>query len=178
MAMSVVRVALFVLALLAGALSAGFFYTFSILIMPALATADAGTAILAMQKINLSVRTPLFAFAFFGAPALALLTAAAAGMAGHRRAAWLALASGLLQVGAVFAVTMLVNVPLNDALAPVASGPTAAATWAGYDARWTPWNHARALGAAVSFLFLLAAFASDVVAVRRGRSLAGHPIGA
>ena len=77
--MSVVRVALFVLALLAGALSAGFFYTFSILIMPALATADAGTAILAMQKINLSVRTPLFAFAFFGAPALALLTAAAAG---------------------------------------------------------------------------------------------------
>ena len=129
--MSVVRVALFVLALLAGALSAGFFYTFSILIMPALATADAGTAILAMQKINLSVRTPLFAFAFFGAPALALLTAAAAGLAGHRRAAWLALASGLLQLGAVFAVTMLVNVPLNEALAPVAaSGPTAAATWA------------------------------------------------
>ena len=118
--MSVVRVALFVLALLAGALSAGFFYTFSILIMPALATADAGTAILAMQKINLSVRTPLFAFAFFGAPALALLAAAAAGMAGHRRAAWLALVSGLLQVGAVFAVTMLVNVPLNEALAPVA----------------------------------------------------------
>ncbi|HZX86985.1 MAG TPA: anthrone oxygenase family protein [Reyranella sp.] len=165
--MSVVRVALFVLALLAGALSAGFFYTFSILIMPALATADAGTAILAMQKINLSVRTPLFAFAFFGAPALALLTAAAAGAAGHRRAAWLALASGLLQAGAVFAVTMVVNVPLNEALALVAaSGPTAATTWAGYDARWTPWNHVRALGAAASFLFLLAAFASDVVAAQ------------
>ena len=164
--MSMVRVALFVLALLAGALIAGFFYTFSILIMPALATADAGTAIVAMQKINLSVRTPLFAFAFFGAPALALLVAMFAGLAGHRSAAWLA-------------VTMLVNVPLNEALAPVAaSGPTAAATWAGYDARWTPWNHVRAVGAAVSFLFLLAAFASDVVAARRGRSLAGQPIGA
>lgn len=177
--MSVVRAALFALALLAGALSAGFFYTFSILVMPALATADAGTAILAMQKINLSVRTPLFAFAFFGAPALALLAAMFAGLAGHRRAAWLAFVSGLLQIGAVFAVTMLVNVPLNDALAPVAaSSPTATATWAGYDARWTPWNHVRAVGAAVSFLFLLAAFASDVVAARRGRSLAGHPIGA
>ena len=129
--MSVVRTALFALALLAGALSAGFFYTFSILVMPALGTADAGTAIVAMQKINQSVRTPLFAFAFFGAPALALLVAAAAGLAGHRRAAWLALVSGLLQVGAVFAVTMLVNVPLNEALAPVAaSAPTAAATWA------------------------------------------------
>ena len=165
--MSVVRVVLFVLALLAGALSAGFFYTFSILIMPALATADAGTAILAMQKINLSVRTALFAFAFFGAPALALLTAAAAGLAGHRLAAWLALASGLLQVGAVFAVTMLVNVPLNEALAPVAvSGPAAAATWGAHDARWTPWNHVRAVGAAVSFLILLAAFASDAAARR------------
>ena len=55
--MSVVRTALFALALLAGALSAGFLYTFSILVMPALATADAATAIVAMQKINLSVRT-------------------------------------------------------------------------------------------------------------------------
>ena len=177
--MSVVRTALFALALLAGALSTGFFYTFSILVMPALGTADAGTAIVAMQKINLSVRTPLFAFAFFGAPPLALLVAMFAGLAGHRRAAWLAFVSGLLQSGAVFAVTMLVNVPLNEALAPVAaSGPTAAATWAGYDVRWTPWNHVRAVGAAVSFLFLLAAFASDVVAGKRGRSLAGHPIGA
>jgi uncharacterized membrane protein len=168
--MSFVRTALFALALLAGALSTGFFYTFSILVMPALATADAGTAIVAMQKINLSVRTALFAFAFFGAPALALL-AAAAGLAGHRRAAWLALVAGLLQVGAVFAVTMLVNVPLNEALAPVAaSGPAAAATWASYDAQWTPWNHVRAVGAAASFLLLLAAFASDVVAARRGRS--------
>lgn len=174
--MSFVRTVLFALALLAAALSAGFFYTFSILVMPALATADAATAIVAMQKINLSVRTALFAFAFFGAPALALLAAAAAGLAGHRRAAWLALLGGLLQVGAVFAVTMLVNVPLNEALAPVAaSGPAAAATWASYDVQWTPWNHVRAVGAAVSFLLLLAAFASDVVAVRRGRSIAGHP---
>ena len=132
--MSVVRMALFALALLAGALSAGFFYTFSILVMPALATADAGTAIVAMQKINLSVRTAFFAFAFFGAPALALLAAAAAGLAGHRRAAWLALVAGLL-----------------------------------HDARWTPWNHVRAVGAAVSFLFLLAAFASDVGAGRARR---------
>jgi uncharacterized membrane protein len=168
--MSVVRVVLFVLALLAGALSAGFFYTFSILIMPALATADASTAILAMQKINLSVRTVLFAFAFFGAPALALLAAVAAGLAGHRRAAWLALVAGLLQLGAVFAVTMLVNVPLNEGLAPIAaSGPAATATWAAYDARWTPWNHVRAVGAAGSFLFLLAAFASDVGAGRARR---------
>jgi uncharacterized membrane protein len=166
--MSVVRVALFGLALLAGALSAGFFYTFSILIMPALATADGGTAILAMQKINLSVRTVLFAFAFFGAPVLALLAALAAGLAGHCSAAGLALASGLLQIGAVFAVTMMVNVPLNEALAPVAaSGPAAAATWASYDARWTPWNHVRAVGATASFLCLLAAFAADIVVRER-----------
>ena len=174
--MSFVRTVLFALALLAGALSAGFFYTFSILVMPALATADAATAIVAMQKINLSVRTALFAFAFFGAPALALLAAATAGLAGHRRAAWLALLGGLLQVGAVFAVTMLVNVPLNETLAPVAaSGPAAAATWASYDAQWTPWNHVRAVGAAVSFLVLLAAFASDIAAGKRGRSSQATP---
>lgn len=176
MGMSVFRGTLFVVALLAAALSAGFFYTFSILVMPALATADAGTAIQAMQKINLSVRTALFAFAFFGAPALPLLAALAAGLAGHRSAAGLALASGLLQIGAVFAVTLLVNVPLNEALAPVAaSSPMAAATWASYDARWTPWNHVRAVGAAASFLCLLAAFAADIVAARRGRSPSTRP---
>jgi uncharacterized membrane protein len=66
--MSVVCTALLALALLAGALSARFFYTFSILVMPALASAGAGTAIVAMQKINLSIRTVLFAFAFSALP--------------------------------------------------------------------------------------------------------------
>jgi uncharacterized membrane protein len=58
---------LFLVGLLACALSAGFFYTYSISVMPGLAAADPLSAIRAMQGINAVIRTPVFAFAFFGA---------------------------------------------------------------------------------------------------------------
>jgi hypothetical protein len=56
---------LFLVGLLAGALSAGFFYTYSISVMPGLAAADPLSGIRAMQGINAVIRTPVLAFAFF-----------------------------------------------------------------------------------------------------------------
>jgi uncharacterized membrane protein len=41
-------------------------------------------------------------------------------------------------------VTMVCNVPRNDALARVApDDPAAAGLWAEYLSRWTAWNHVR-----------------------------------
>ena len=99
------------LALLASALIAGFFYTYSISVMPGLLATDSISAVRAMQGINATIRTPVFAFAFFGAlvfpllaalfsrerTQIALLAAAMVGLpaawdANPRACAWIALA--------------------------------------------------------------------------------------
>jgi uncharacterized membrane protein len=78
--------------LLASALSAGFFYTYSISVMPGLAAADPSSAIRAMQGINAVIRTPVFAFAFFGALVFPLAVSLAAWIGRERQVAALALA--------------------------------------------------------------------------------------
>ena len=163
------RRTLFVLALLAAALSAGFFYTYSISVMPGLTATEPASSIRVMQSINAGVRTPLFAFAFFGALVLPLLAAFAARSAGHRGAARLAFAAAIIHAAAVVVVTLQINVPLNESLVLVipTPGAEAAKVWSDYDGPWTRWNHVRALGGVVSFLCLLAAFAADLTAVGR-----------
>lgn len=56
-------------------------------------------------------------------------------------------------------MTIVFNVPKNEALAPVApEDPGAARLWTGCVSRWTAWNHVRtaaSLGAAVSFSMAL-----------------------
>jgi uncharacterized membrane protein len=138
--------------LLASALSAGFFYTYSVSVMPGLAAADAVSAIRAMQGINAVIRTPLFAFTFFGALVLPLAAAGIAWLRQEQRVAILALGSALAYGAGVFIVTFLVNVPMNEALAGATpTSATAASTWSSYSDRWTAWNHVRAVAAVLAF---------------------------
>ena len=52
----------------------------------------------------------------------------------------------------VFAVTFLVNVPLNEGLAAAsATNDTAATTWDDYATQWTAWNHVRAVSSSLAF---------------------------
>ncbi|MBN9539978.1 MAG: DUF1772 domain-containing protein [Reyranella sp.] len=153
----------FVLALLCTGLSAGIFFTFSILVMPGLDLGGALSAIHAMQGINTVVRNALFAVVFFGALVLPLLAAFGARSAGHRGAARLAFLAALLQAVAVIGVTLQVNVPLNETLATVAaSEATASGTWREFSGPWSSWNHVRTAGAILAFLGLLAAWAMDL----------------
>jgi uncharacterized membrane protein len=146
------RYGLLLLGLVASALSAGFFYTYSISVMPGLSAADPHSAVRAMQAINAVIRTPWFAFAFFGALLFPLLAAGVAWAGGAERVALLAAASGIAYGTGVFAVTFLVNVPLNEGLAAATpTSDTAARIWSEYTARWTPWNHVRALAALGAF---------------------------
>ncbi len=152
--------ALLALGLLASALAAGFFYAYSVSVMPGLAAAgDPIAAVRAMQGINAVVRTPVFAFAFFGALAFPLLGAVAAAAARRSAVAALALAGALASGLGVFAVTFAVNVPLNEALAAVrpAAAEQAGEVWRGYAEPWTAWNHVRALASMLSFALLTAA---------------------
>ena len=145
--------------LLASALSAGFFYTYSISVMPGLAATDPSSAIRAMQGINAVIRTPVFAFAFFGSLLFPLAVALAAWMGRARQVAVLAFLSAALYGLGVFAVTFLVNVPLNEALARAnPTSDTAGSLWANYYGPWTTWNHLRAICVCLTFgLFAAAA---------------------
>ena len=70
----------------------------------------------------------------------------------------LLLIGGVPYVAGMFGVTMVFNVPLNDALAAVnAESRTGDAIWRDYVVRWTRWNHVRTvccLLAAAAFSFL------------------------
>ena len=159
------RSGLLLTGLLASALSAGFFYTYSISVMPGLAAADPLSASRVMQGINAVVRTPWFAFAFFGALLLPLASGVWAWIAQDRAVAVLSLCGAALYGLGVFAVTFLVNVPLNEGLAAVsATSDTAATTWDDYATRWTAWHHVRAISSALAFAL---AAAATIVQFRR-----------
>ncbi|MGH8691275.1 MAG: anthrone oxygenase family protein, partial [Burkholderiales bacterium] len=73
-------------------------------------------------------------------------------------AVYLFAGSVLYLVGSLL-VTIVFNVPRNEALASVApAAPNSASLWSGYVASWTAWNHVRtaaSLAAAASFSIAL-----------------------
>src|SRR5690349_12917437 len=120
-------------AALGSGLMAGLFFVFSVFMMTALARLGAPQGIAAMQSVNIAILNPIFLTVFMGTAVLSLVIAVAAiwnwSAAGS---GWL-LAGSLLYLVGILAVTMMFNVPLNDALAAAdpASGE-GAALWERY----------------------------------------------
>lgn len=144
-------------AALGSGLIAGVFFAFSTFVMRALAKLPAPSGMSAMQSINVVVINPMFLGVFVGTAGLGVVAAVIAVVRWQRMGAGWLLAGGLLYVIGTFIVTMLCNVPLNDALAKIsANDPNAAERWTSYVSRWTLWNHVRtaaALAATGSFIF-------------------------
>jgi uncharacterized membrane protein len=140
-------------------LVAGAFFAFSTFIMKALGRLPPGQGIAAMQSINVTVINPSFMGALFGTGAACLLLAVAALRSWHGPGAVYLLAGSLLYLLGTVGVTIVFNVPLNNALAAV--GPDhaeGAKLWRHYLARWTAWNHVRtaaALAAAAALTIAL-----------------------
>jgi len=140
-------------------LISGVFFAFSAFVMKALARLTPTQGIAAMQSINVVVINPWFLVAFLGtASACVLLVVSSLLMWDKPNAAYLLVGSLLYLVG-TFLVTMLFNVPRNEALATVDSESADAATlWIRYVTSWTAWNHVRtaaALAAAASLTIAL-----------------------
>lgn len=152
--------------LLAGALF-GFFYAWVCSTMWGLDRAAPEVAIAAMQAMNASVRNAVFAPAFFGTGPVLLLAGLAMELRGGGRAAAALLAgAGALSVLGAFLPTMLVNVPMNEALARVAlplPEAEAARIWATYSPHWQAWNQLRTLASGA----VLALAALGLAAARR-----------
>ena len=140
-------------------LMAGFFYAFSVCVMPGLDRLPPTEAIGAMQAINVAVRNPVFFVTFFLTPLVAFGAAALAFQMGEtRRAA--SMASAALVYSLLAAVpTALVNVPMNEALAAVEPARVdAGAVWTAYSDRWTGWNTMRTVTATLALALALHPF--------------------
>jgi uncharacterized membrane protein len=133
------------------ALLGGVYFAFSVFIMKALE--QAGTAgIVAMKSINAVILRSWFMPLFF----TTTLASAILGVIGFLEipeplGIYLA-AGGIIYFAGMFLVTVLFNVPLNNALA--AAGEE---NWVRYLSRWTTWNHVRTVSCVVAAaLFILA----------------------
>ncbi|MGB8314399.1 MAG: anthrone oxygenase family protein [Aestuariivirga sp.] len=141
-------------------LVAGVFFAFSSFVMGALARLSAPSGISAMQTINITVINPLFMGVLFGTAILSLVLGYWSLQALHDPRALKILAGAILYVAGSIFVTLVFNVPLNDALA--AADPASrdgALLWIRYIDSWTAWNHVRGLAAlAASAAFISALF--------------------
>ncbi|GAA4065515.1 DUF1772 domain-containing protein [Actinomadura miaoliensis] len=145
------------LSILMTAGTAGTFFGFSVGVMPGLDAARASAAIDAMQGVNQRIQNPVFLAAFLLAP----VAAAAAGVllltAGQRSAGLLFLAAAAVYVLGALLPTVVVNVPMNNALdvTAIPSDPAEAArVWADYSGRWTTWNTVRTVFSGAGVLLM------------------------
>ncbi len=140
-------------------LVAGVFFAFSSFVMNALARLQPPQGIAAMQAINITVINPLFMTAFLGTAVACTLVAIASLSAWHQPGAVCLLLGSLLYLVGTVLVTIVFNVPLNEALAKVEPSSTDGANlWANYLTSWTAWNHVRtaaAVAAAASLTMAL-----------------------
>lgn len=148
-----------VAAVLGSGLLAGFFFSFSNTVMGALGRIPAPAGIAAMQSVNVVVQNPLFLLAFFGVPFLGLALAVYALFHLGQAGSLALLVGGVLLAAGMFGVTVVFNVPMNEALAAAdPQSQTAAALWQDYLHRWTQWNHVRTVACLLACLAYVMAF--------------------
>jgi uncharacterized membrane protein len=140
------------------ALIGGVFYAFSSFVMRALGSLPPPHGVAAMQSINVVVLNPWFLVPFLGTALTCAILVVTGLFGGDDPRAPYRLAGGALYIVGTVLVTMLFNVPRNDALAAVVPDtPAAASLWADYVSGWTFWNHVRtAAGLVASLLLVLA----------------------
>lgn len=135
----------------------GFFYAWVCSTMWGLDQLPPGMAIEAMNEMNRSVRNAVFAPAFFGTPLVLIVVAArGAALGQHRVAGWLGVAA-LTYLAGAFVPTVMVNVPMNQALMLTDMGQSAdvlAQTWAEYSDTWQVWNIARTVASGLALLLV------------------------
>ncbi|MGW0942074.1 anthrone oxygenase family protein [Streptomyces sp. NPDC002623] len=133
------------------AVMAGVFCAFSVLVMRGLAALPPTQGVAAMNAINSSAMTPAFMVLFLGSAAVCTVIAVVTFVLWpDHGTVHLLLGSGLYLCGS-FGVTVMANVPRNDALMKLEPGtPEAVTYWPTYVREWTRWNHVRAVACTAS----------------------------
>lgn len=138
-------------------LIAGFFYAYSVDVMPALDILPPVEAIHAMQAINIVVRNPVFFITFFGPLLAGAITSLLFVFTKNRKAALLTFVATLVYFFTAFLPTTFINVPMNNELALLqltSRDLDIANIWVSYSQKWTFWNTARCIGSTIAFVFV------------------------
>ncbi|AOK21573.1 DUF1772 domain-containing protein [Burkholderia ubonensis] len=142
-------------------LMAGVYFAFSTFVMTSLGRLAPAAGVAAMNAINVDIVRSLFMPVFLGTTLASLALAILALLNRSEPGAIWIVAGGAIYVIGMFVVTMVFNVPLNDALSATdASSAEGAAFWARYLRDWTVWNHARTVASTAACGLFIAALAA------------------
>ncbi|MFE6095718.1 DUF1772 domain-containing protein [Streptomyces massasporeus] len=148
-----------VLGVLGTGLVAGVFCGFSTFVMRGLGMLPPAQGVAAMKAINVAAVTPPFMIVFLGSAVLCAVIAVVTFVLWPDEGTVALLVGSALYLFGSFGLTMVANVPRNDALAELEPGTSeAAAYWPVYVREWTLWNHVRTVasaGAALSYVLAL-----------------------
>ncbi|MEU0070186.1 anthrone oxygenase family protein [Streptomyces sp. NPDC006332] len=146
------------LGVLGAGVVAGVFYGFSAFVMRALAALPPAQGVAAMKAINVTAVRPAFMVVFTGSAVVCAVIAVVTFVLWPDGGTVELLVGSALYLFGVFGVTVVANVPRNNALAQLDPGTReAAAYWPTYVREWTMWNHVRAVAsAAAAVMYLLA----------------------
>ena len=148
------KVLLFLTILFSG-LVAGLMYAYSCSVNTGLKNLPDPSYLKAMQSINLAIQNPLFFISFMGLLVIFPVTAFKYYHAGANATFCLILASAVIYIAAVFALTVLGNVPLNETLAKFkideASIREVASMRILFEKRWNTFHTIRTVASIISF---------------------------
>lgn len=153
---TIINSLMYILLLCAGALF-GFFYTMSISIMPGLDLTTPYSAIVANQEIGHATQNYYFATTMIGTPVLLLVLSIYFYFKRQNKAMGKLLGIALLSFLAMIAVTLTLNVPLNQILDGVTitpDQPNLKAIWDAYSIDWQVYNWLRTLFSGLTLLFI------------------------
>lgn len=138
-------------------LMAGVYFAFSAFIMAGLDRIGNAQAIAAMNAINVGIVRSAFMPLLVGTTIASLAVGAASLISWPEPGRASVLAGAVIYFVGMFVVTMVCNVPLNEALARSddRAEPMNSA-WETYRARWTRWNHVRTVASAITAALFVA----------------------
>jgi uncharacterized membrane protein len=132
----------------------GIFFAFSSFIMAALGRLPPEQGAAAMNSINVTVQNPTFFLTFFGTGLVCLALAVGSFATWDQLGGKLVLAAAVIYLVGCTGVTMVFNVPLNNALAAT---PDVPGLWSRYLSIWTTWNTVRTVACVASSGLFMAA---------------------
>ncbi|GGB03287.1 anthrone oxygenase family protein [Puia dinghuensis] len=148
-------------------LIAGLFYCWSISVTRGLALLPDREYLSTFQQLNRAILNPFFLIGFMGLVFLLPITTWTHYQRPPSSAFWLLLSATLLYLVGVIGITMLGNVPMNEALdsfnidAATPAGITAKRL--AFEAHWNFLNNIRTICCIASFLLTLLAYSSGII---------------
>jgi uncharacterized membrane protein len=147
-----------VVATITTGITTGVFHLYAYAIMPGLGRTDDRTFVGAFQSIDRSIINPVFLATFFGALVSTGLAALLLLLRGDGRSLLPWVVAALVLYALVVALTLGINVPLNDQI-KAAGDPDRIADLAAVrerfdEAKWVRWNLVRAVASTAAFACL------------------------